>query len=152
MTKRVALVSCVKSKQLRSARAADLYTSPLFLGFRAYAEAVADEWFILSAKHGLLAPGDVVAPYEMTLNKAGVAERRRWAERVQEQLLEVLTPGSDVVILAGQRYREHLVPFLRELGHSVAIPLEGLQMGQQLQWLNAWRARDRDPPPPVPPA
>lgn len=141
MTKRVALVSCVKSKLPRSAPAAELYISPLFKGLRAYAEKMADDWFILSAEHGLLAPDQVIDPYEKTLNTAGVAERRRWAERVQEQLRERLLPGCDVVILAGQRYREHLVPFLSERGHNVTIPLEGLQMGQQLQWLNAWKER-----------
>ena len=41
---RVALVSCVKSKQDSPAPAGDLYTSPLFRSFRRYAEANADVW------------------------------------------------------------------------------------------------------------
>ena len=51
---RVALVSCVKSKQDSPAPAGDLYTSPLFRSFRRYAEANADVWYVLSAEHGLL--------------------------------------------------------------------------------------------------
>ena len=39
---RVALVSCVKSKQDSPAPAGELYTSPLFRSFRRYAEANAD--------------------------------------------------------------------------------------------------------------
>jgi hypothetical protein len=66
-------------------------------------------------------------------------DRLAWAARVQRQLLEVLPPGAEVIILAGMRYREHLVPFLREHGFSVSIPLEGLPFGKQLQQLNAPR-------------
>ena len=40
---RVALVSCVKTKLDTPHPAKDLYTSPLFLGLRGYAEAHAGE-------------------------------------------------------------------------------------------------------------
>jgi hypothetical protein len=132
---RVALVSCVKSKRDHVSPAGDLYTSPLFRGLRAYAKAHADRWYILSAKHGLLHPEDRIGPYEKTLNNAGVHERREWAERVEDRLEQVLPAGCEVLILAGQRYREYLVPYLESRGHRVLIPLEGLQMGQQLKWL-----------------
>ena len=140
MSSRVALVSCVKSKQPRRARAADLYISTLFKGLRAYAESVADEWYILSAEHGLLRPDQVVEPYEKTLNSASAGERRMWAERVQQDLVAILPPGSEIVMLAGQRYREYLVPFLRSRGFTVEIPLEGLPLGKQLQWLKSREA------------
>lgn len=144
MRRRVALVSCVKSKQSKPARAADLYVSTLFKGLRAYAEDVADEWYILSAEHGLLDPDHVIDPYEKTLNTASVEERRLWAADVQQDLLEVLKPGSEVMILAGQRYREYLVPFLRACGFGVSVPLEGLSFGKQLQWLKG-RATEGGP-------
>ena len=132
---RVALVSCVKSKSAAPATARDLYTSPLFRGLRRYAEKNADTWFVLSAQHGLIPPAQVLEPYERTLNRLGKAERLQWATLVQRQLLEVLPLGAEVVILAGVRYRENLVPFLRDRGFSVTIPLEGLSFGKQLQHL-----------------
>lgn len=132
---RIALVSCVKAKQTRPAPAGVLYTSRLFRYLRTYALANADQWYILSAEHGVLAPDAVIAPYERTLSRMRSSERRAWAERVQVQLLRVLPNDSDVVVLAGLRYREHLVPFLRARGFAVTIPLEGLPIGKQLQRL-----------------
>ena len=132
---RVALVSCVKSKRSAAAPAGDLYTSALFRSLRTYAERNADRWFILSAEHGLLDPHQVIAPYEKTLNRMGKADRDAWASRVQRQLGEVLPAGAEIVMLAGERYREGLVPFLKRRGHQVTIPLEGLPFGRQLQRL-----------------
>src|SRR5688500_18134199 len=111
---RVALVSCVKSKLNRPAPAKDLYTSPLFRALRTYAESHADAWYILSAEHGLVHPDQVLAPYERTVNRLDRAERLQWAEKVRLDLASRLPAGADVVILAGGRYREGLVPFLRE--------------------------------------
>ena len=135
MARRVALVSCVKSKGPVAAPAGELYTSDLFRKMRRYANATADEWYILSAQYGMLPPDKVIAPYERTLNKMPTAERLAWAHRVQHQLLEALPPGCEVIMLAGERYREDLVPFLREHGFEVTIPLEGLSFGRQLQKL-----------------
>lgn len=134
---RVALVSCVKSKRSTLQAARDLYTSPLFRGLRRYAEIHADSWHILSAKHGLLDPDRLTAPYEQTLNTMGRVARQRWADDVNAQLAAILPAGAEVIILAGVRYREDLVPFLRQRGHPVTIPLEGLSFGRQLQHLNA---------------
>jgi hypothetical protein len=135
MSTRVALVSCVKSKRSEPAAACDLYTSPLFRHLRGYAEANADAWYILSAEHGLLRPDHVVAPYERTLNNMNRTDRLAWAERVRRQLLEVLPTGAEVIVLAGERYRSELIPFLRAHGFSVRVPLEGLSFGRQLQRL-----------------
>lgn len=67
MGTRIALVSRVKSKRAAASPARELYTSQLFRGLRAYAEAHADARHILSAEHGVLRPDDVIAPYERTL-------------------------------------------------------------------------------------
>ncbi len=134
---RVALVSCVKSKRTTATPAKDLYISALFHGLRRYAEVNADAWYILSAEHGLLNPEQIVEPYEKTLNKMGSRQRVEWAEEVQRRLLRVLPEGAEVIVLAGQRYREHLVSFLRDRGFSVSIPLEGLSFGRQLRALNS---------------
>lgn len=61
------LIGCVKSKLGVPAPAEELYVSPLFRKRRAYAESAGTPWFVLSAEHGLLAPSDVVAPYDRAL-------------------------------------------------------------------------------------
>ena len=78
----VYLVSCVSQKRDQACEARDLYVSDLFRKARRFAEASGCPWFILSAEYGLVAPGQVIAPYERTLNTMGVANRRAWAERV----------------------------------------------------------------------
>jgi hypothetical protein len=132
---RVALVSCVKRKLEQATAAEDLYISDLFLSMRRYAEQVADQWFILSAEHGLLQPEEIVAPYERTLLKMTKADRTAWAQRVQAQLVDVLPPQAEVILLAGMKYRDDLLPFLRSRGHVVHVPMAGMPLGRQLQWL-----------------
>ena len=130
---KVVLLSCVKSKRSSRSKAGDLYTSALFRKSLAYAKALKpDRIFILSAKHGLLKLDQQVDPYELTLNRMGVAERRAWAKEVLGQLREHTDLQRDrFVFLAGQRYREGLTPHMRH----VSVPMEGMAFGEQLGWL-----------------
>jgi hypothetical protein len=131
----IALVSCVGKKRAVPSLARDLYTSPLFKGMRLFAETHAGQWYILSAEHGLLHPDTIVVPYERTLSKMSLGDRQVWGERVRAQLQANLPVGAEVLLLAGERYRQPIEPFLRDRGHSVAVPLRGLGIGQQLRWL-----------------
>ncbi|MHB1292526.1 MAG: DUF6884 domain-containing protein [Sulfuricella sp.] len=135
MAIRVALVSCVKSKRTSAVAAVDMYISSLFKGMRWYAKQNASGWFILSAEHGVLRPDQIIFPYERTLNTMPKRDRVEWAGRVQLQLLELLPAGAVVVILAGKRYREDIVPFLKNHGFTVEVPMVGLAFGLQLRWL-----------------
>ena len=131
------LVSCVGRKRSSPAPASDLYTSPWFRKARAYAERVGGPWFVLSAKHGLVQPDEMIAPYDLTLNTMPVADRRRWAAKVLTQLEPHLDGVGSVVFLAGQRYREFLTPSLRSRGLVVSVPMQGLRIGEQLSWLTS---------------
>ena len=130
------LVSCVAGKRTSASPACDLYTSAWFRKARHFVESANARWYILSAKYGLVAPDRVIEPYEQTLNRMGVYNRREWGERVMEQLADILAPEDQVVVLAGQRYREHMVPELRQRGFSVSVPLARLKIGEQLSWLD----------------
>jgi uncharacterized membrane protein YfbV (UPF0208 family) len=81
----------------------------------------------------------VIAPYERTLNRLSVSERVAWGTRAQIRLVELLPPVATVLVLAGRRYREHIVPFLERRGHAVEVPMEGLGFGKQLQWLGQYK-------------
>lgn len=133
--RRIYLVSCVSRKTPYCAPARDLYVSSLFQKARAYVLKSGSPWFILSAEHGLVHPDDVLAPYEKTLNNMRVAERRAWAEKVQSQMEQVLPGADEVIIFAGTRYREHLEDWLNRRFARVQVPMRGLQIGKQLQWL-----------------
>ncbi len=142
----VFLVSCVSKKQAIEARAEELYQSDWFQKARAYIVnrmLPDDRWYILSAQHHLVEPGRVVAPYEKTLLRMPKPERRAWADRVLDQLRDVLQGGDQVVILAGQRYREFLEPCLIDAGYDVSVPLQGLGIGKQLEWLWVALAKEK---------
>lgn len=131
----VYLISCVSKKLARRARARDLYTSTWFVKARAFVERTGEPWFILSAKHGLVSPEQVLSPYESSLNTMSAAQRRAWAERVKRQMDKSLPPTEHIVILAGSRYREFLMDYLRHRAHTIRIPMRGLGIGRQLQYL-----------------
>jgi hypothetical protein len=131
----VYLISCVSQKRQRKCHARELYVSTWFLKARCYAEASGYPWFILSAEYGLVTPSQIITPYELTLNSMPIAERRTWAERVYNQLDETVPGLSNVVFLAGKRYREFLTGYLIDRGVEVSVPMEGLRIGEQLSWL-----------------
>jgi hypothetical protein len=137
MRHRCYLVSCVGSKRPSVAKAKDLYVSDWFLKARAYVERADAPWFILSAEHGLLDPDTPIEPYEKTLNLMGVAERRKWAQKVIGDMNLRLPAVGEIVVFAGARYREFLVQYLAGRAERVVVPLEGLRIGEQLSWLNS---------------
>jgi hypothetical protein len=63
-------------------RAENLYSSELFYRSRRYAQANYDAWLILSAKHGLVWPGEILEPYDCKLAALRRPERRALAERL----------------------------------------------------------------------
>ena len=130
----IVLLSCVKSKRSHRCRAGDMYISPLFQKMMAYAESLNPKGiFILSAKYGLLNPNDIIEPYEQTLKAMKAAERRTWAKSVIEELREHSDLYNDhFVFLAGTAYRQDLIPYLKRY----SVPMEGLGLGKQLQWLD----------------
>lgn len=136
MTRTIALVSCVSKKVSSPATAEKLYRSNWFLKASVYAHQMTDEWFIPSAKYGILKPDQVIEPYNQTLKTMSIKTRREWAYRVINNLRCILSPGDKVIFLAGRVYRENLIGPIIEMGCRVEIPMEGLSIGKQLSWLN----------------
>lgn len=111
----------------------DLYISPLFRMNLQYARQFSPQKvFILSAKYGLVKLDEEIEPYDVTLNEMSARERRNWAAKVVSQLQEYYDlENNHFVILAGQKYRQYLLPHLQ----SYQVPLAGLPIGKQLQFL-----------------
>jgi uncharacterized protein DUF6884 len=127
----IILVACCGPKLSKPAPAADLYVSGLFKKARAYAERKG-RWFILSALYGLVDPAAVIEPYDVTLKKMPMQQRREWGQRVRTQMEGAGLIGLPLVALAGADY----VKPLTEAGLTVAQPMKGKSIGKQLQWLN----------------
>jgi hypothetical protein len=134
-TVRVGVVGCVKEKQDRPAPARDLYTSPLFLGRRAFVERTCDRWFIPSAKYGLAIPSTLLEPYDETLADAPVAHRHAWSEQVLDALGGALGDdrGTMFEAHAGAVYLSFgLTDGILRRGGMIVNPTEGLSFGRQL--------------------
>ena len=129
----IVLISCVSKKLSHKAKARDLYISPLFRMNLQYAQTFSPQAiFVLSAKYGLVGLDDEIAPYNVTLNTMPAHQRKAWAQRVIVQLQTRSDLDNDYfIILAGQKYRQYLLPHLK----SYEIPMEGLPIGKQLQFL-----------------
>jgi hypothetical protein len=131
----VALISCCGEKLGHAAPARLLYRSQLFRKSVAWAEAHGLPWLVLSAAHGVVAPDDVLAPYDQTLQAMARDDRHAWDRRVamtlQTRFRDQRPPR--LVLLAGQAYAGWL-PTVQGWC-QVDQPLRGMQIGQRLQWL-----------------
>ena len=130
---RIVLISCASKKREHRAKAADLYISDLFRLSLAFARTLRPQaLFILSAKYGLVDPEGEIEPYDVTLKTMSAAAVRTWADEVFTSLQRQTDVEADhFIFLAGDKYRRYLVPRLR----SVEVPLAGLPIGKQLQYL-----------------
>lgn len=147
---RIALVSCGKAKLTHPAPARYLYTGSLFRAARSYVERSGyDAWWILSARHGLVHPDEVLGPYEATLTGRGEEELTRWANKVDSRLrcsnygLWSQAGGQiEMDIFAGKAYVDPLLSHhtLRALTETnthtntwtINVPHAGLQIGERL--------------------
>lgn len=141
MGKRIGLIACCGAKLPLAAPARDLYRSDLFRKSLSWAGVSCDQSMVLSAKYGLVEMGRVIEPYDETLNELPLARRQVWAEGVWTSLQERLLPDDHVVILAGLRYREYLIPKLEAAGVQFSVPMAGMGIGMQKQWLADMVAR-----------
>lgn len=142
----IALVGCGKMKLDVAAPARDLYTSPLFKAARAYVEGTGfyDEWYILSAQHGLVHPDTVLEPYDRKMPTLR-AERERWTANVDRAIGQrshgwVASVHGGFVQLdafAGDAYTAYLRGRMHHIGrerYMLTEPLAGLQIGERLRW------------------
>lgn len=131
----IVLVSCGARKAKAPAPARELYASTLFKKTLAFAEGRADAVFILSAKHGLISPEQVIAPYNFKLTELKGKERGAWAGRVLFELRERVPKGSRVIILAGRTYRNPLEGMLVMEGFNVEVPARGKNIFELMSFL-----------------
>ena len=134
--KRICLISCVSKKLKAPSEAKNLYVSPWFKKASLIASKYFDECYILSAKYGLLNPEEIITPYEKTLLKMTRIERLKWANKVIKQINNQIEKQSEIIIFAGEKYREFLNEYLSDLGYRIIIPLQGLSIGKQMNWFD----------------
>lgn len=116
---RVGLISCSAGKLAKAAPAAQLYTGPLFALSRAWIEERKElgAWAILSAKHGVVMPDQVIEPYDLSLDAMNVADRKAWAERTRDQIVSLWGRDTIYMVVAGDHYRRALddLPYVEDV-------------------------------------
>ena len=121
---RVGFIGCSKEKLKTdvAVTAASLYTGPLFKAAKRWIEkrTELDEWAILSAKHGVLLPGDFVAPYDLCLDDMTADERARWAMVTRAQIVDRWSVDTVFMVVAGAHYRTALdgLPYVEDVIHA----------------------------------
>lgn len=145
----VYLLGCGKQKQRKgwTGPAEHLYTGTLFKKRMQFTENVAVDWYIVSAKYGLLERSNVVEPYDLTVKELTGAKRHEWALCVALRLLTLLCfdetaqewkedPANHVIHLhMGADYVKALAGTLYYAGfRSLVMPVEGLGQGEQMRW------------------
>ena len=125
-------ISCTKTKAAQCCAAKDMYTSDLFKKSYQYAEKLGGNIWILSAKYGLLSPGDIIAPYNQTLIGASEMECKKWAYKVYYQMIDKqIDFEEEAVFLCGTNYRKYLITKFKK----ASAPLAHMRIGQQLKFL-----------------
>lgn len=135
---KICLVGDTKSQRKGRALAELLFTSNLFKHSRAYAERHSDRWYILSAKHGLLKPTDLIDPYSLSIRDHRPDDRFLLAQRILQTFLrERITTNDTITMLANTHYCEVLVPVFEGRGFTSIRPFQNKNAVEQIQWLKS---------------
>jgi len=126
---KIVIAQCTDEKRSGRHMAKDLYmTSDLFKAQRRYAEAYADQWYILSAKYGLVHPLTRLTSYDMDISERdddlhgqGESTIRGWGDNV------------DVEIIAGGDYLKRLEWYLEEYDIDYTVPFDGQRYGERIK-------------------
>lgn len=127
----LAIISCSKSKRPGRQRVLELYTGELFKLAAAAAEVLADRWVVISGRHGVLHPEDIIESYDEAVMSKSRRQREQWGQHVSRQLKLILPTlqGSQVLSFVSAPYQEFLD--LSGVGASFFCPLQGLAIGLQ---------------------
>ncbi len=125
-TGRVVLVGSSGGVAASPRPARDLFRSDGFARAREHAIGSGRPWFVLSAKHGLLDPDDVVGPFAVLIGDQPAGYRAAWAEWVVVQLADrVRLTGVTVEVHGGVDFAQALKGPLERRGARTEIPLPG---------------------------
>lgn len=120
-----AIIQCGSKKLDVASPAKDLYVGALFKMARRVAEANYDRWFIVSARHGIIAPDDIIEPYDLVLDVMTSIGREMWRSKVRGQIRRLHIEGATV--LAAKAYCR---PFE---GMGATFPLDGTSLFDRMK-------------------
>ena len=131
----VCFIGCTKTKKTYRCKPTEMYSeSTLFKKQLKYIETVYNcDYYILSAKYGLLHPEHDIEPYDLSLYDMNKKDYNIWCKYVNEQICNCFDiENIHAVFLCGKKYRNKLL----NIFNSYEEPFKGLGIGQQMKKIN----------------
>ena len=133
----IALIGCVKTKlNVSGIRARDIYISPLFKKSVKFIESQKyEDWFILSAKYGLIEKEKIIDTYELTLSSFSINELKNWSQKIYCEIKD--RKLDNLYFYCGSLYHnKFLLNLLQKDNIQYYLPLEKMSLGQRLSFFN----------------
>lgn len=129
------IIPCGNKKALEPKPAINLYEGSYFKACARYALSIAplENIRILSAKHGLLKPDQIIEPYNLRLGQENAVSVEKIREQAQEQ---GILDEQEVIIAAGSAYARAALAVWPH-GRWILDKVGG--MGYQIQFLNRYK-------------
>ena len=141
----VGVVACGEEKLSHATPAKHLYSSRHFQLCRAYVRQRCEAWCILSAKHRVLHPNEVIEPYNERVSGGArqIGKPGFWHHRTAHELRSIFSTEERPVhfyVLCGTTYRAVFDRWGADCrlfagDGGVAYPLKSLGIGEQDAWL-----------------
>ncbi len=128
------VATCSFQKGAEPAPARELYQGDYFKAMMRYANRYGTDWCILSAKHGLINPTQVITPYNLAFPDP---ECVSVCKTVHVILKYDLHKYDRIVLLGGYHYRHHMVTALEAAGYEgeVVHPTAKMRYNDQIKTL-----------------
>lgn len=131
----VYLVACSATKRDIYTSAQFLYCSERFNLVKDLMEQTKSEWYIISAKHGLVHPCEMLSPYNLNLEEMSCEMKMLWAESIVNRLIPEHTKTTRYVILAEKSYSDPLVKAFHNHNFKFTVPFQGMSHDAQIDYL-----------------
>ena len=133
------VIPCAKEKLPHAAMAKDIYITQPFKRAKRLVESCGVDWFIFSAKYGLLYPTSVIEPYDLTIwhnNNMKAANKQKGTplppladpleiKILKEQANKILQNYDRRIYLMSRKYCEGLIQGEQPMYNMVFIKQQG---------------------------
>lgn len=143
------LASCGDAKIDRDAPARELYSGDLtrkqiaFASTRGSALGGPAACMIISARHGVVALDDELAPYDQRLDRMSHGELADWRAMVVEQLDDAGCLDATIFLMAGARYERELRLALADTDARIVMAFgPSMEIGHRRSWLKRRAAKE----------
>lgn len=129
------IICCGEHKNGKKTSASEMYISDRFLLSKQYASAVTNDWFVISGKHGILHPENVIDPYDFPLSELSPIEKIEWENRVATKILTKSTRKTRIIYLGTPEYFSGISKILSKEKALVFEPFKHLPKSGWIPWL-----------------